>query len=184
MSKIYKPKKRLKTTDIYKSEPAIAAEMIKKIREMGFKFKLVLTDNLYGESECNFISSLCELELDFLVAIALACRHKVGYRSNHGVWLPKRRKLRYNRWRTYDLVFSDDKQEKRYFREIVFGKRHSIQYWQVTTDIATLPDNSTWYLMSKIPGVKYKDIGNLYGYRNWVEYGLKKSKNELGQILG
>jgi len=30
--------------------------------------------------------------------------------------------------------------------------------------------------MTKIPGVKYKDIGNLYGYRNWVEYGLKQSK--------
>jgi hypothetical protein len=34
--------------------------------------------------------------------------------------------------------------------------------------------------MTKIPGVKYKDVGNLYGYRNWVEYGLKQSKNELG----
>lgn len=67
------------------------------------------------------------------------------------------------RWRTYDRVFSDGKQEKRYIREIVFGKRRSVQYWQVTTDIETLPENSTWYLMSKIPGVKYKDIGNLYG---------------------
>jgi len=70
--------------------------------------------------------------------------------------------------------------KKRYIREIVFGKRRPIQYWQVTTDPETLPQNSTWYLMTKIPGVKYKDIGNLYGYRNWVEYGLKQSKNELG----
>ena len=170
MFKIYKPKNRLKTADVYKSKPKIAAEMIKKMRGMGFKFKLVLADSLYGESECNFISTLCELELDFLVAI----------RSNHGVWLPQEQKVRYNRWRTYDRVFSDGKQEKRYIREIVFGKRHSVQYWQVTTDIETLPENSTWYLMSKIPGVKYKDIGNLYGHRNWVEYGLKQSKNELG----
>jgi hypothetical protein len=34
--------------------------------------------------------------------------------------------------------------------------------------------------MTKIPGVKYKDVGNLYGLRNWVEYGFKQSKNELG----
>ena len=170
MFNIYKPKKRLKPTDLYQSKPEIAAQMIKKLQEMGFKFKLVLADSLYGESECNFISTLYELKLDFIVAI----------RSNHGVWLPQGQKVRYNRWRTYDRVFSDDKQEKRYIREIVFGKRRSVQYWQVTTDIEILPENSTWYLMSKIPGVKYKDIGNLYGYRNWVEYGLKQSKNELG----
>ena len=34
--------------------------------------------------------------------------------------------------------------------------------------------------MTKIPGIKYKEVGNLYGLRNWVEYGLKQSKNELG----
>ena len=34
--------------------------------------------------------------------------------------------------------------------------------------------------MTKLPGVKYKQVGNLYGLRNWVEYGLKQSKDELG----
>ncbi len=43
-----------------------------------------------------------------------------------------------------------------------------------------MPENSTWYVMTEIPELKYKDVGNLYGYRNWVEYGLNQSKNELG----
>jgi hypothetical protein len=30
--------------------------------------------------------------------------------------------------------------------------------------------------MTLIPGIKYKEVGNLYGLRNWVEYGLKQSK--------
>lgn len=34
--------------------------------------------------------------------------------------------------------------------------------------------------MTKIPEVKYKQVGHLYGLRNWVEYGLKQSKDELG----
>ena len=34
--------------------------------------------------------------------------------------------------------------------------------------------------VTKVPGIKYKEVGNLYGLRNWVEYGLKQSKNELG----
>ena len=144
--------------------------MIRLLQAMGFKFKLVLADSLYGESDCNFISVLCELKLNFVVAI----------RSNHGVWLPQGQKVRYNRWRPYNRIFSDGKQEKRYIREIVFGKRHQIQYWQVTTEPETLPTNSTWFIMTLVPGIKYKEVGNLYGLRNWVEYGLKQSKNELG----
>jgi len=66
------------------------------------------------------------------------------------------------------------------FALIVFGKRCALQYWQVTTDPETLPENSTWFIMTKVPGIKYKEVGNLYGLRNWVEYGLKQSKNELG----
>jgi hypothetical protein len=34
--------------------------------------------------------------------------------------------------------------------------------------------------MTKIPRVKFKEVGNIYGLRNWIEYGLKQSKNELG----
>ena len=62
----------------------------------------------------------------------------------------------------------------------MFGKRRDLQYWQVTTDLETLPENSTWFIMTLVPGIKYKEVGNLYGLRNWVEYGLKQSKNELG----
>lgn len=34
--------------------------------------------------------------------------------------------------------------------------------------------------MSKYPGITPRDVGNFYGLRTWVEYGLKPSKNELG----
>lgn len=170
MFEVYKPKQRLLSGDIYQSKPEIAAKMIRRLLAMGFKFKLVLADSLYGESDCNFISVLCEIKLNFVVAI----------RSNHGVWLPMEQKVRYNRWRPYNRIFSDGKQEKRYIREIVFGKPHQIQYWQVTTEPETLPTNSTWFIMTLVPGIKYKEVGNLYGLRNWVEYGLKQSKNELG----
>ena len=34
--------------------------------------------------------------------------------------------------------------------------------------------------MTEIADVSYKDVGNLYGCRNWVEYALNQSKNELG----
>lgn len=167
---VYKPKERLEAGDTYQTKPQIAATLIRELQAMGFKFKLVLADSLYGESDSNFISVLNEFKLNFVVAI----------RSNHGVWLPPGQRVRYNKWRKFDRIFSDGSSQQRYVREIIFGQRSSMQYWQITTDPETLPESSTWYVMTLVPGVKYKQVGNLYGLRNWVEYGLKQSKNELG----
>jgi SRSO17 transposase len=167
---VYKPKERLEQGDTYRTKPEIAGILIQKLQEMGFKFKLVLADSLYGESDCNFISVLNKFKQNFVVAI----------RSNHVAWLPQGQRVRQNQWRKFDRVFSDGSSQKRYIREIIFGKRREVQYWQITNDPETLPKNSTWYVMTKVPGVKYKEVGNLYGLRNWVEYGLKQSKNELG----
>jgi len=116
------------------------------------------------------VNVLYELKLDFAVAI----------RSNHAVWLPRKQTVRHNRWRKFERVFSDGKTELRYIREIIFGKRRAQQFWELTTDPETLPKNGTWYVMTHIPNLKYHQVGNLYGLRNWVEYGLKQSKNELG----
>jgi len=65
---VYKPKQRLLKEDTYQSKPQIAAHD-SRTQMMGFKFKLVLADSLYGESDSNFVSVLCELQLDFVVAI-------------------------------------------------------------------------------------------------------------------
>ena len=135
---VYKPEERLEPGDVYRSKPQIAAQMIRELRAMGFKFKLVLADCLYGQSKSNFISVLHELKLEYVVAI----------RSDYGVWLPQGQRVRQNRWRGFERIFSNGKQENRYIRKIIFGKRRAIQYY--------------------------------YGLRNWIEYGLKHSKNELG----
>lgn len=167
---VYKPKERLLQGDRYLSKPKIAVEMIRYLQNQGFKFKLVLADSLYGESHSTFIKVLHELQLNYAVAI----------RSNHGVWLPQGQTVRENKWRKFDRLFSDGRKQVRYIREIIFGKKREVQYWLITTDTDKLPANSTWYVMTKIPRLKFSEVGNIYGLRNWVEYGLKQSKNELG----
>ncbi len=167
---IYKPNKRLKEGDVYRSKPEIAAKMIRDLRARGFEFSLVLADSLYGESESNFLDCLDELKLDYVVAI----------RSNHGVWMPTCQRIRYNKWRKFDRIFADGTKKIRYIREVIYGKRRERQYWEITTNPETLPKNETWSVMTRIPDVKYYQVGNFYGLRNWVEYGLKQSKNELG----
>jgi SRSO17 transposase len=61
---VYKPKERLEQGDTYRTKPEIAGILIQKLQEMGFKFKLVLADSLYGESDCNFISVLNKFKLN------------------------------------------------------------------------------------------------------------------------
>ena len=166
----YKPKERLKAGEVYQTKLQIAARMIRELKAKGFNFPLVLADSLYGERNSNFLSVLKELKLEYVVAI----------RSDRGVWLPQGARIRNNRWRLSQRRFADGTSETRYIREVIFGKRTHKRYWQIATDPETLPTNSTWDGMTKVAGIHYKEVGNLYGLRNWVEYGLKQSKNELG----
>jgi len=64
--------------------------------------------------------------------------------------------------------------------EVIYGQRHRKQYWLLTTDPETLPDNSTRFAMVCAPAIKLKEIGNCYGFRTWIEYGLKQAKDALG----
>lgn len=167
---VYKPRERLKPGDKYLSKPEIAVMLLDKLKKMGFKFNLVLADSLYGESRKNFIQALNEQKLKYIVAI----------RSNHYEKLLPRQRVQYLKWHKFQRVFSALSTEERFIREIIFGKRGEVRYWQITTDTEQLPSNSTWYVMSKYPEITPREVGNYYGLRTWVEYGLKQSKNELG----
>ncbi len=167
---VYKPREKLKPEDKYLTKPQMGAMLIRKLQLIGFKFNLILADSLYGESGRNFVSVLDELGLNYLVAI----------RSNHSVDLVKGQCTQYLKWQKFQRVFSDLSRENRFIREIIHGKREEHRSWQITTDTETLPGNSTWYVMSKYAGITPREVGNFYGLRTWVEYGLKQSKNKLG----
>jgi hypothetical protein len=47
-----------------------------------------------------------------------------------------------------------------------------LRYWEITTDIETISEKLTWYVMTQIPGVLAKEVGNLYGNRIGIEYGF------------
>lgn len=170
MFSVFRPKACLRPDDTFRSKPELAAQLVRALITKGFRFKLVLADSLYGESRSNFLSVLEQLSLEYVMAI----------RSNHGVWLPQEQQVRCSRWHPFERIFSDGSRQPRYIREVIYGQRNAKQYWQITTDPETLPAVSTWDVMTHVAGITYKEVGNLYGLRNWVEYGLKQSKNELG----
>lgn len=159
----------MKEKDKYKSKPQLAIEIIETLRDLEFNFELVLADSLYGESS-EFINALEKYNLNYIVAI----------RSNHGVLMPSGSRVRYTRWKKFDRVFSNGKSQERFIREIVFGQRRTVRFWEITTDKVRVTENTTWYIMTDLPGDIQLSVGNTYGLRTRIEYGFKQSKNELG----
>lgn len=155
--KVFKPKGTLKAEDRYQTKIELAAEIITELIEESLKIELVLADSLYGESS-QFIRVLDKYQLPYVVAI----------RSNHGVWLPCHQSVRANKWCKFDRKFSNQKSEIRYIREIIYGKRRAITYWEITTDPDTRPENSTSFVMTNLQGNLKKTLGDLYGLRTWV----------------
>lgn len=167
---VYKPRERLKAGELYLSKPQIAARMIRQMQSMGFEFELVLADSLYGEAKVNFVDVLEELKLPYILAI----------RSNHALWLPTDQQVYPQPWQSFRRTFSNGTTEKRYMQEVIYGQRRHKRYWLLTTDPKTLSENSTSYVMVAAPDIKLEQIGDSYGFRTWIEYGLKQSKDALG----
>lgn len=170
MFQIFKPKNRLQEGDKYKTKPQIAIEIIQELKEWGFKIQLVLADSLYGESG-DVIGCLENLKLEFIVAI----------RSNHGVLMPPGSRKRYNRWKAYQQKLSHRQAETRYLREIIFGQRRRLRYYQISK--SNVPDptgDESWYVMTNSSVDFQLNVAQLYSLRNWIEYGFKQVKNELG----
>ena len=167
--RLFKPETRLKPGDGYKTKPQLAIEIVEELVARGFRFSVVVADSLYGESG-PFISALHRLHLRYVVAI----------RSTHGVWLPPGRRVRQTRWRPFDRVFTDGTSEPRFIRETIYGTRRAVRYYQITTDPQTLPPETTWDLMTNLPGKIEPTVGNTFGLRTWVEYGFGHAKDDLG----
>lgn len=67
--------------------------------------------------------------------------------------------------------------------EIIFGKRRTQQYWELTTDPQTLPKNATWWVMTHMENLKYDKVGNLYGLRNALRVRLEAEQKRVGILL-
>jgi hypothetical protein len=111
------------------------------------------------------------LKLPYIVAI----------RSNHGVLLPQGQRVRYNRWHSYAQPLAEHPTQRRYSREIIFGTRRSVRFYQITKGSTDEPDKAdSWFIMTHLVGDIILSVGSQYTLRNWLEYGFKQVKHELG----
>jgi hypothetical protein len=104
--------------------------------------------------------------------------------TNKGDWTAVERRFRdghIETWWAADLTLAG------------YGPDRLVRLVVATTDPATLPAISTWYLASNLPRpgspraadasqrpAALEEVVRLYGLRNWVEQGYKQVKHELG----
>jgi len=168
--KVFKPRSRLKAGDEYKTKPQLAVEIIEEVKALGFNIAQVVADSLYGESS-RFLGALARLKLPFIVAI----------RSNHGVWMPSEQEVYSEAWTSYDQPLAEKPTERRYIREIIFGKRRATRYYEITKGSTEEPNQAdTWQIMTNLTGEIQSQVALLYTLRTWIEYSFKQVKHELG----
>jgi SRSO17 transposase len=55
-----------------------------------------------------------------------------------------------------------------------------VRFFQITKGEIADPDGDSWYIMTNLKGKVQQKLARLYSLRNWIEYGFKQVKNELG----
>jgi hypothetical protein len=201
--KPYTPATRLpkgKADPDFRTKPQLAVELVDAALDAGFSFRAVVADCFYGEN-ATFEGALADAGLPFVLALkpssgilapadAVRTPEEAARElrwdgpDDHGDWAPVVRRFRDGHeetWWAADLRYGPYGPDK--VRRVVVA----------TTNPATLPPLTTWYLATNLPhpGAPHADeapfapadlaeIVRLYGLRNWVEQGYKQLKQELG----
>ena len=80
-------------------------------------------------------------------------------------------KVRRNRWLAYEQKLSRRCSETRYIREIIFGKRRAVRYYQISKkDVPDPTGEDSWYIMTNLEGKIQLKLAPLYSLRNWIEF--------------
>jgi len=199
----YTPARRLpkgRQDPAFRTKPQMAVDLVQAAVAAGVPFRAVVADSAYGDNLA-FEDALMAARLPFVLALKPA----------KGIWTPSdgrptpvevARRLpwhgpqRPRPWTRLERRFRDGHRETWWAAELEFAGYGPDRTWRAivaTTDPATLPAETTWYLTTNLPrpgSPRAKDAGvppadlaevvRLYGLRNWVEQGYRQVKQELG----
>jgi hypothetical protein len=179
----------------FKTKPQLAIALVQAAKQAGIRFQAVVADCFYGDNP-GFTDALTAAKVPFVLAL----------KPRKGTWAPAEQahtpveaaaELGWHgpnkpgRWRRVTRSFRDGHAETWWAADAQlggWGPDRRLRLVVATTDPASLPGHSSWYLLTNLPRpasgraqqADLTDIVRLYGLRNWVEQGYKQVKGELG----
>jgi DDE superfamily endonuclease len=199
----YTPAQRLprdKSDTAFRTKPQIAAALVRTARAAGIPFRAVVADCIYGESP-DFTQALWAVDVPYVLSL----------RPSRGSWGPAdaahtpheaAQELAWDSpeqpgaWTRVSRRFRDGHEEVWWAADLTlggWGPDRPARLVVASTDPASLPAASTWYLETNLPRpgsplvatapfapADLAEVVRLYGLRQWVEQSYKQVKHELG----
>jgi hypothetical protein len=204
----YTPARRLrrgKSDPAFRTKPQLAVELLAAARAAAVPFRAVVADSFYGD-HLGFEEALLAADLPFVLTL----------KAKKGYWAPVEedhtpeeaaRHLRWGGphdpgdWTAVTRRFRDGHTERWWVAQAKlrgYGPDRATRLVVATTNPATLPPLTTWYLSTNLhltggppvagprrttspfPPADLAEVVRLYGLRIWVEQGYRQVKGELG----
>ena len=189
-----------KNDPAFRTKPKIALQLVQQAVEQKWSFRAVVADSLYGEDR-GLRAGLRQLQVPYVLALnpAHAWWHPEGVAGSvrevayEAGWVSEEQP---GRWMHLTRTFRDGSTQDWWAVEIVagpYGPGKAERAIVATTDPVTLPELTTWYLVTNLPAptddvenpspfppASVEELVRLYGLRTWVEQSYKQVKHALG----
>jgi DDE superfamily endonuclease len=204
----YTPAARLaggKQHPAFRTKPQLALELVHAARAAGIPFRAVVADSLYGEHH-EFTRTLAQAEIPLVLAIKPSQMvwtpapepHSPFEAAQRVRWRARQDARHPGAWTAVVRRFHDGHEETWWAVDLAlggsYGPERSYRLVVATSDPRTLPQASTWYLITtlplpgttraaahpRLPAADLTEVVRLYGLRQWIEQGYKQVKGELG----
>ncbi|MFD7407500.1 transposase [Streptomyces sp. NPDC059866] len=184
----------------FRTKWRIAAQLARQACAAGFPFRAAVADGAYRDVD-DFRCELHAADIPFVMAVRRR-RGTWAYGNQAHTPIDAARELAWHgpdrpgEWTPVTRTFRDGHTATRWAADATLG------FWGpdalnrlvvATTDPATLPDKSTWYLVTDLPRLgstradqspyppaDLEEVVRIYGIRNWIEQSYKQVKDELG----
>lgn len=184
----------------FRTKLQIAQALVQEAVEQEWPFRAVVADSFYGEDR-GLRRGFQQLSVTYVMALKPSHTwwHPQGVAgslkevANAAGWESSQSP---GKWRAITRTFHNGNQEHWWVLEIIagpYGPDQAERAVVATTDPLTLPDLTTWYLVTNLPAsapqqeisqplslAALTEVIRLYGLRQWVEQSYKQVKHALG----
>jgi len=189
-----------KNDPAFRTKLKIALQLVQQAIQQGWPFRAVVADSFYGEDR-GLRGGLRKLSVPYVMALnpSHAWWHPQDVAgslqdvAHEAGWVSAEQP---GQWVHISRTFRDGSTQEWWALEIVagpYGPDKTERAVVATTDPQTLPDLSTWYLVTNLPAptacpvpplsfvpANLEEVIRLYGLRMWVEQSYKQVKHALG----